>query len=93
MSRYDSIIQAVYLSSLQSVLSSRRSLSLINHRRSFYDPKCEQALPAYKIKVWPGYSTAIDQFEGGVYLQCDISHRILRTETVRDLLSARGQQF
>ena len=36
--------------------------------------------------VWPGYVTAVDKFEGGLLLQCDLSHRVLRTETVRDLL-------
>ena len=31
--------------------------------------------------------TAIDHYEGGLLLQCDISHRVLRTETVRDALT------
>ena len=35
-----------------------------------------------------GYVTAIDHYEGGLLLQCDISHRVLRTETVRDALTA-----
>jgi aubergine-like protein len=30
--------------------------------------------------------TAVDQYEGGLLLQCDVSHRVLRTETVRDLI-------
>ena len=34
-----------------------------------------------------GYVTAIDHYEGGLLLQCDISHRVLRTETVRDALT------
>jgi len=30
--------------------------------------------------------TAVDFYEGGLLLQIDVSHRVLRTETVRDLL-------
>ncbi len=65
---------------------------MTNHKRSFYDPSLAQEMPAFKLKVWPGYSTTIDRFESGVFLQCDISHRILRTETVKDLLSRRPSE-
>ena len=29
----------------------------------------------------------MDNYEGGLYLQLDISHRVLRTETVLDILT------
>ena len=41
---------------------------------------------AYKLEVWPGFVTAVDCYEGGLYLQIDVAHRVLRTETVRDAL-------
>ena len=45
--------------------------------------------PVYFINFhFSGYVTAIDHYEGGLLLQCDISHRVLRTETVRDALTA-----
>ena len=28
----------------------------------------------------------MDEYEGGLQLQCDVSHRVLRTETVMDVL-------
>jgi aubergine-like protein len=37
------------------------------------------------LSVWPGYITAVDVFEGGLQLQLDVAHRVLRTETVRDV--------
>ena len=42
--------------------------------------------------MWPGYVTAVDQYEGGLLLQIDVSHRVLRTETVRDLLVNLAKQ-
>jgi len=56
------------------------------HNRNFYDPESAQAIRQHNLSIWPGYITAVDQYEGGLLLQCDLSHRVLRTETVRDLL-------
>ena len=56
------------------------------HNRNFYDPQSAHAIKQHNLSVWPGYVTAVDRFEGGLFLQCDVSHRVLRTETVRDLL-------
>lgn len=39
-----------------------------------------------RLEVWPGYVTAVDEYEGGLMLQCDVSHRVLRTETAHDIL-------
>ena len=33
-----------------------------------------------------GYVTAVQEFEDGIMLNCDVSHRVLRTQTVRDHL-------
>ncbi len=43
-------------------------------------------------QVWPGYVTAVDFYEGGLLLQIDVSHRVLRTETVRDFLVSLNKQ-
>lgn len=39
-----------------------------------------------RLEVWPGYVTAIADYEGGVMLLTDVSHRVLRTETVLDIM-------
>ncbi len=36
--------------------------------------------------------TAADFYEGGLLLQIDVSHRVLRTETARDLLVSLARQ-
>lgn len=58
------------------------------HNRNFYDPKSATSIKQHKLDIWPGYVTAVDNYEGGLLLQCDVSHRVLRTESVRDLLTS-----
>ena len=41
-----------------------------------------------QFQSFSGYVTAVDNYEGGLLLQCDVSHRVLRTESVRDLLTS-----
>lgn len=41
----------------------------------------------FSLEIWPGYVTAVDEYEGGLQLQLDVSHRVLRTETVLNNLN------
>lgn len=38
------------------------------------------------MEIWPGYVTHIQEREGGLYLICDISHRVLRKDKAIELL-------
>jgi len=40
-----------------------------------------------RLEIWPGYVIAVDDYKGGLHLQCDVSHRVLRSETVLDVLN------
>ena len=40
----------------------------------------------YRLEVWPGYITSVAEQEGGLMLLADASHRVLRTETVFDVM-------
>lgn len=42
----------------------------------------------FRLEIWPGYVTAVDNYEGGLMLQCDVSHRVLRCDTVLECMSA-----
>jgi aubergine-like protein len=63
-----------------------RILKFTQHNRSFFNATDAYHIPAYKLQVWPGYVTVADNYEDGLFLQCDVSHRVLRTENVRDFL-------
>lgn len=39
----------------------------------------------FRLEVWPGFVTSILQYEQNVMLCADISHKILRTDTVLDV--------
>jgi len=36
----------------------------------------------YRLEIWPGFVTTLNEFENGLYICCDISHRILCVETL-----------
>ena len=55
--------------------------------KNFYDPTVAHMVPQHKLEIWPGYVTAVHEFEGGVMLCLDVSHKVLRTSTAHDLLS------
>ena len=46
------------------------------------DPKAAIMLKQHKPELWPGYVTSIRQHEEKILLCCEISHKILRTDTV-----------
>jgi aubergine-like protein len=45
-----------------------------------------ERLDQWKLEVWPGYVTRVEEKEGGLMLTCDVSHRILRAETAYDVI-------
>ncbi|ELU05322.1 hypothetical protein CAPTEDRAFT_143890, partial [Capitella teleta] len=52
----------------------------------------------YGYEIYPGYTTAIHPFDGGVQLICDVAHKILRPHSVLDIMydmhrNARGGNF
>lgn len=40
----------------------------------------------YRLQVWPGYSTSIKPTDGGLYLCVDVSHKVLRNDSVLDVM-------
>ncbi|KAM7451808.1 Piwi-like protein 2 [Porites harrisoni] len=64
-----------------------KQLQLKQVGRYYYDPNRPASIPQHKIELWPGYITSIQCYEGGMMLLCDVSHRLLRTETVYDFMN------
>lgn len=65
----------------------KRILGMIDCKqiqRHYYAPSLAVSIPKHKFEVWPGYITSILQYETKVMLQADISHKILRSDTVFD---------
>lgn len=73
---------------LYNVLFHRvmNALKLVQFDRKFFDPTAPKIIPQAKLEVWPGYVTAVDEYDGGIMLCCDVSHRLLCQKTVLELL-------
>uniref|UniRef100_A0A0K2UXM2 Piwi-like protein 1 n=1 Tax=Lepeophtheirus salmonis TaxID=72036 RepID=A0A0K2UXM2_LEPSM len=50
--------------------------------RNYYDPNAKVTLTDLHLELWPGYITSIRRHEKEVLLCCEISNKILRTDTV-----------
>jgi len=64
--------------------SAMEKMQLELIRRNYFDPKAAVTLGQYKLELWPGYVTSIRQHESQILLCCEVSHKILRTDTVLD---------
>lgn len=68
-----------------------RTLNYIRFDRKQFDPSAPKIIPQHKLEVWPGYVTAVDEYEDGLMLCCDVSHRLLSQKTVLDTLKQAYQ--
>lgn len=84
---------------LYNVLFDRvmKVMEFVRFGRKRFDPSAPKIIPQHKLEVWPGYVTAVDEYEGGVMLCLDVSHRVLCQTTVLDLMrkayQANGAHF
>lgn len=44
-------------------------------------------LPDHHIELWPGYVTSIRQHEDQILMVAEITHKVMRTDTVSHLLA------
>jgi aubergine-like protein len=54
--------------------------------RYYYDPVEQIAIGRHKLELWPGYVTSIRQHEDELLLCVELTHKVMRQDTVHDLL-------
>ncbi|NXE51879.1 PIWL1 protein, partial [Casuarius casuarius] len=67
----------------------RRLLKMMNLQqigRNYYNPSDPISIPNHRLMVWPGFTTSILQYEKSIMLCTDVSHKVLRSETVLDFM-------
>ncbi|XP_078032612.1 argonaute 3 [Augochlora pura] len=69
-----------------------RALSLVRIGQHNFNPKGVHAIPQHKLEVWPGYVVTVNEYQGGLKLCLDAKHRVMRTETVRAIMSNFGER-
>ncbi|XP_055590596.1 protein argonaute-3 [Uranotaenia lowii] len=57
-------------------------LKLVEMGRKNFDPSAPKLIPQHRLEIWPGYVSAVDEYEGGLMLNLDVSHRVLLQTTV-----------
>ncbi|XP_034068438.1 piwi-like protein 1 [Gymnodraco acuticeps] len=63
-----------------------RMLDMQQIGRNYYNPKDPLNIPQHRLTIWPGYTTTILQYESAIMLCTDVSHKVLRSETVLDFM-------
>lgn len=66
--------------------SVMRELEYIQLKRNFFDPKEMIQLNKHQVCIWPGSHQSVKDTNEGLLLNYDSCHKIIRTNTVRDLL-------
>ncbi|KAK2102947.1 Piwi-like protein 1 [Saguinus oedipus] len=67
----------------------RRLLKIMNLQqigRNYYNPSDPIDIPSHRLVIWPGFTTSILQYENNIMLCTDVSHKVLRSETVLDFM-------
>uniref|UniRef100_A0A8C3ILA1 Piwi like RNA-mediated gene silencing 1 n=1 Tax=Chrysemys picta bellii TaxID=8478 RepID=A0A8C3ILA1_CHRPI len=67
----------------------RRLLKIMNLQqigRNYYNPSDPISVPNHRLMIWPGFTTSILQYETNIMLCTDVSHKVLRSETVWDFM-------
>lgn len=55
--------------------------------RNFFDPQAKVVIHGADIQLWPGYITSVRQHEQDVLLCAEITNKVMRTETVYDIMT------
>ncbi|XP_059471970.1 piwi-like protein Siwi [Neocloeon triangulifer] len=67
----------------------RRCLQLLNLQlvgRNFFDPHAKVVMGNHGMELWPGYQTSIREHEQDILMCTRITHKVMRTDTVLDLM-------
>nr|XP_020644546.1 piwi-like protein 1 [Pogona vitticeps]XP_020644547.1 piwi-like protein 1 [Pogona vitticeps]XP_020644548.1 piwi-like protein 1 [Pogona vitticeps] len=70
-----------------------RMLSLQQIGRNYYNPSDPISIPKHRLMIWPGFTTSILQYETSIMLCTDVSHKVLRSETVLDFMYSMYEQI
>ncbi|XP_072289719.1 piwi-like protein 2 [Eucyclogobius newberryi] len=73
----------------------RRIMKIIGLKmigRNHFDPESAVILEKHRLQVWPGFSTSINRLDGGLLLNVEVIHKVLRNDSVLDVMNVLYQQ-
>ena len=74
-----------FYNSLMHKVMNRLQYVIIN--RQHYSPLHKIEIQQHRLEVWPGWLTSIQRLDGGIKLTVDATFRVLRLQTVLDLMT------
>lgn len=89
--KYTRVVSMTDSASLQILnIILRRAMGGLNLQligRNFFDPKAKICIKEFNLELWPGYTTSIRQHENNILLCAEISHKVMRMETIYDIMN------
>uniref|UniRef100_A0A8C6UHI2 Piwi-like protein 2 n=1 Tax=Neogobius melanostomus TaxID=47308 RepID=A0A8C6UHI2_9GOBI len=73
----------------------RRIMKIIGLKmvgRNHFDPESAVILGQHRLQVWPGFATSIKRLDGGLHLCVEVIHKVLRNDSVLDIMNMLYQQ-
>ncbi|XP_075457581.1 piwi-like protein 2 isoform X3 [Ascaphus truei] len=73
----------------------RRLMKILDMKlvgKNFYDPTSATVLQQYRLQVWQGYAASIRRTDGGLFLLADITHKVIRNDSVLNIMNMLYQQ-
>lgn len=73
----------------------RRIMKIIGLKmvgRNHFDPESAVILGQHRLQVWPGFATSIKRLDGGLHLGVEVIHKVLRNDSVLDIMNVLYQQ-
>ena len=74
-----------------------KALDMTRIGQHYYSSLRQVDIPNHSLQVWPGYTTAVHEYEGGLFLVIDVAHKILRSQTchsyMNDLYAQHGRDM
>ncbi|XP_043281262.1 piwi-like protein Siwi [Venturia canescens] len=68
----------------------RKCLEYLNLQlvgRNYFDAQNQVEVHQYKLSLWPGYETSIRQMERDILMCAEITHKVMRQQTLLDILN------
>ncbi|XP_054007565.1 piwi-like protein Siwi isoform X1 [Hylaeus anthracinus] len=73
----------------------RKCLGLLNLQlvgRDYFDARSKVEVQEFRLELWPGYLTSIRQHEDHILMCAEITHKVMRQQTLLDILNDCYQQ-
>uniref|UniRef100_G1KPG4 Piwi like RNA-mediated silencing 4 n=1 Tax=Anolis carolinensis TaxID=28377 RepID=G1KPG4_ANOCA len=68
-----------------------KKLSMHQIGQNFYSPSDPVEIPQHKLTLWPGFAVSVGQYENRVMVCADVSHKVLRNESVLEFMTSLYQ--